>query len=74
MFRAFMAVYLGWRFLVEFIKPREMLVGALSAIQVACLVGFVVSVWLLWRARVTVDGGAAGVRGSDGASPSRVAC
>jgi prolipoprotein diacylglyceryltransferase len=43
-FRWFMLGYLGWRFLAEFIKPREIRVPALnlSAIQIASLAGALV--------------------------------
>ena len=51
MFRWFIVGYMGWRFAVEFVKPRETLVAGLSAIQVASLVGAVVSGVLLWRGR-----------------------
>jgi hypothetical protein len=43
--------YLGWRFLVEFIKPREIVMVNLSAIQIASLLGAMVSATLLWRSR-----------------------
>ncbi|HEY7090006.1 MAG TPA: prolipoprotein diacylglyceryl transferase family protein [Tepidisphaeraceae bacterium] len=39
LFRWFMLGYFGYRFLVEFIKPREIRYAGLSAIQYACLVG-----------------------------------
>ena len=42
-FRGFMAAYLGWRFLVEFLKPEPPWMG-LDVIQWACLAG------LLWVA------------------------
>ena len=37
----FMGGYLGFRFLVEFIKPRHVYFGVVSAIQMACMVGLV---------------------------------
>lgn len=40
-FRLYVAVYLGFRFLIEFLKPRETPVAGLSAIQIASLLGFV---------------------------------
>jgi prolipoprotein diacylglyceryltransferase len=49
MFRWFMLAYLAWRFSVEFIKPREIVVAGLSAIQIASLVGAVVCAGLLWK-------------------------
>ena len=49
MFRWFMLGYLGWRFLVEFIKPREIVMVNLSGIQIASLTGAVVLATLLWR-------------------------
>jgi hypothetical protein len=36
-----MAGYLGWRFLVEFIKPRHVYFGIISAIQIACVLGLI---------------------------------
>jgi prolipoprotein diacylglyceryltransferase len=38
MFRIFMAAYLAWRFVVDFIKPQPHL-GGLDIIQWACLLG-----------------------------------
>jgi prolipoprotein diacylglyceryltransferase len=40
-FRAFMAAYLAWRFLIDFIKPQP-LVHGLNMIQWACLAGLIV--------------------------------
>ncbi len=37
----FMAAYLGFRFMVEFIKPRHVYFGLISAIQIACLLGLI---------------------------------
>ena len=50
-FRWFMLGYLSWRFLAEFIKPREIRVPALnlSAIQIASLAGAMVCAWALMR-------------------------
>jgi prolipoprotein diacylglyceryltransferase len=42
LFRVFCASYLGYRFLIEFLKPREVYLG-LSAIQIACLAGLLAS-------------------------------
>jgi phosphatidylglycerol---prolipoprotein diacylglyceryl transferase len=39
LFRWFMAAYLGFRFLIEFIKPRMATFFGLSSIQWACLLG-----------------------------------
>jgi phosphatidylglycerol---prolipoprotein diacylglyceryl transferase len=39
-FRAFLAAYLGWRFLIDFLKPQPLLVG-LNMIQWACAAGLV---------------------------------
>ena len=39
LFKAFMAAYLGWRLLVDFLKPAHATVLGLSAIQLACLAG-----------------------------------
>lgn len=41
LFRLYLTGYLAFRFAVEFIKPREPLLGPLSAIQLASLVGAV---------------------------------
>ena len=38
LFRLLLASYLGYRFLIEFLKPREVYFG-LSTIQMACLAG-----------------------------------
>ena len=54
MFRWFMLAYLAWRFAVEFIKPRDTLVMNLSAIQIASLLGAVVSAALLLSSRAVV--------------------
>lgn len=43
-FRLYMAGYLGFRFAVEFIKPRELIPPGLSAIQLACLIGIAFAV------------------------------
>jgi prolipoprotein diacylglyceryltransferase len=51
MFRLFMLGYLGFRFCVEFIKPRETPIAHLSAIQFACLAGGAVCLWQLTRRR-----------------------
>jgi prolipoprotein diacylglyceryltransferase len=49
LFRLFMLGYLGFRFVVEFIKPRETHVIGLSMIQIACLIGAGVCLWQLRR-------------------------
>jgi phosphatidylglycerol:prolipoprotein diacylglycerol transferase len=41
-FRGFMATYLGWRLLEDFLKPQPMVAG-MNWIQWACVVGLV---WL----------------------------
>lgn len=38
-FKLFMICYLFFRLLLDFIKPRELLLGPLSAIQLACILG-----------------------------------
>ena len=43
LFRTYLGGYFAFRVLVEFIKPREILVAGLSAIQVAALAGFLIS-------------------------------
>ena len=37
----FMSGYLGFRFIVEFIKPRHVYFGTISAIQIACVLGLI---------------------------------
>jgi prolipoprotein diacylglyceryltransferase len=51
LFRAYIAGYCAFRFLVEFIKPGEVLVWDLSAIQIASLTGILLSCasWLRIR-------------------------
>jgi prolipoprotein diacylglyceryltransferase len=44
LFRLYIAGYLGFRFSIEFIKPREFLLPGLSAIQLASLVGLFLAV------------------------------
>jgi prolipoprotein diacylglyceryltransferase len=39
LFKAFMAAYLGWRLLVDFLKPAHATVLGLTAIQLACVAG-----------------------------------
>jgi phosphatidylglycerol---prolipoprotein diacylglyceryl transferase len=51
LFRAYLAGYFAFRVLVEFIKPREILVAGLSAIQVAALAGFIISLTSWGRLR-----------------------
>lgn len=50
LFRWFMAAYLGFRFLIEFIKPRIAPLLGLSSIQWACLIGIVLCGYFLIRA------------------------
>jgi prolipoprotein diacylglyceryltransferase len=49
MFRSFMLAYLAWRFAVEFIKPREIRVAGLSAIQLASGLGAAICWTMLAR-------------------------
>ena len=49
LFRLYLAGYLAFRFLVEFIKPRELLLGPFSAIQLASLAGATLSLVTLRR-------------------------
>ena len=51
LFRWFVAGYLGFRFLMEFIKPRVASFFGLSSIQWACLIGIVVCTVLLMKRR-----------------------
>jgi hypothetical protein len=51
----FVGGYLGWRFVVEFIKPRHVYFGAISAIQMACLVGLMECVRRLARGGVNIE-------------------
>ena len=39
LFKLFMAAYLGWRLLIDFIKPAHATLLGLSAIQLACIAG-----------------------------------
>jgi prolipoprotein diacylglyceryltransferase len=55
LFRLFMLGYLGFRFAVEFIKPRETHVAGLSMIQTACLIGAGMCLWQLRRTRADVE-------------------
>lgn len=54
MFRWFMAAYLGWRMVVEFLKPEPVVAG-LDVIQWAAVVGFLALAWgelrVRWRQR-----------------------
>jgi prolipoprotein diacylglyceryltransferase len=50
----FMSGYLGFRFLIEFIKPRHVYFGAVSAIQIACVVGLIECVRRLVRGPLTL--------------------
>jgi len=49
MFRGFFALYFGYRFVIEFLKPRNEQLGPLSAIQIASLGGCLIAAWLAWR-------------------------
>lgn len=49
LFRLFFALYFGYRFGIEFLKPRYEQLGPLSAIQVASLAGCLLAAWLAWR-------------------------
>jgi len=51
LFRLFLIGYLGFRFLVEFIKPSDKPLLGLSAIQTACLITVIVCIAQLFRAR-----------------------
>jgi prolipoprotein diacylglyceryltransferase len=51
LFRLFMLGYLLWRFAVEFLKPRDVLIGTLSAIQFASIIGVAVCGWALQRSQ-----------------------
>jgi phosphatidylglycerol---prolipoprotein diacylglyceryl transferase len=53
LFRAYLAGYFGFRFLVEFIKPDEVLAIGLSAIQFASLAGIILSLASWQRLRRT---------------------
>jgi prolipoprotein diacylglyceryltransferase len=47
-FRAFLAAYLAWRFLIDFIKPQPLAHG-LNMIQWACIAGFLVLAVAEWK-------------------------
>ncbi len=49
LFLLFMLGYLSWRVFIEFYKPRLMLAGPLSAIQMASMAGVVVCLVMLWK-------------------------
>ena len=49
LFRLFMGSYLAFRFAIDFLKPREVRVMGLSAIQIACVLGGGLCLWLLLR-------------------------
>lgn len=53
LFRGFMAAYLGWRLVIDFIKPQP-LVGGMNWIQWACVAGLVVLGVSEWRKRAEV--------------------
>lgn len=53
-FRIFMAAYLGWRFLIDFLKPQP-LVHGLNMIQWACLFGVVAVIAGEWPRRLEVQ-------------------
>jgi phosphatidylglycerol:prolipoprotein diacylglycerol transferase len=52
-FRAFMAAYLGWRLLIDFLKPQPLAHG-LNMIQWACVAGLVALVAGEWRSQPEV--------------------
>jgi prolipoprotein diacylglyceryltransferase len=52
LFRLFLIGYLGFRFLVEFIKPSDKPLLGLSAIQIACLTTVIVCIFQLRRSRL----------------------
>jgi prolipoprotein diacylglyceryltransferase len=60
LFRWFMLLYCGWRFLSEFIKPTAKPFGGISAIQVACLIACGVAGWSLMRGHHELIDGAPG--------------
>ncbi|MCA8915687.1 MAG: prolipoprotein diacylglyceryl transferase [Planctomycetes bacterium] len=53
LFRLFLLGYLGFRLSVDFIKPRLIVAGGLSAIQLACIGGIAIGCFSLWRLRRT---------------------
>jgi phosphatidylglycerol:prolipoprotein diacylglycerol transferase len=51
MFQCFMVGYLGWRLVIDTIKPSVFFLGLpFSAIQLACIAGLIYY-WLLWRTK-----------------------
>ncbi len=50
-FKFFMIAYLGWRLLVDFIKPIEPILMGLSAIQIACVI-FLIYYGLIFAKRL----------------------
>jgi prolipoprotein diacylglyceryltransferase len=57
LFRLFLIGYLGFRFLVEFIKPSDKLLLGLSAIQIACLMTVIVCAIQLRPSRTRENSG-----------------
>ncbi len=48
-FQFFMLLYLGYRFFIEFLKDRAVLLFNLSAIQIACFLGLIYYVQLIYK-------------------------
>ncbi len=48
-FQLFMTLYLGFRFFIEFLKDRATIVFDLSAIQIACLLGLIYYLQLIYK-------------------------
>ena len=53
-FRAFMAAYLGWRLLIDFLKPQPLMHG-LNMIQWACVAGLIALAAGEWRTQREVQ-------------------
>ncbi|MES0488551.1 MAG: prolipoprotein diacylglyceryl transferase family protein [Leptospirales bacterium] len=56
-FRLFIIAYMGYRFLIEFIKPVDSLFMGLSAIQLAAVGGFISYVYSLSKNGLKIAGG-----------------
>ena len=52
-FRAFLASYLGYRFLIEFIKPHPFMFAGMGGIQISCLIALVCCVLSFYRIQST---------------------
>jgi prolipoprotein diacylglyceryltransferase len=54
LFRVFMAAYLAWRLVIDFVKPQPLVAG-MNLIQWACVAGLMVIGIAAWRSRDAFD-------------------